>query len=262
MMGRLDLNCSLVLAGLPRTEWAAAARNAGYTAIEMWWPFPTSDPARREVDALVGSIERAGLEVVLLNFPEGHELGLRGLGAVPGREADFRHAADAAVALGRRLGVGLYNPVLGDPVPGLTVDDHHRVATRNLAIAADLVGEAALAIEPLSRPGYIWKEAASVLSLIAAVRAAGAPNIGMLADLYHLAVNAEDVERLLRTRAHDIVHVQVADAPGRGIPGGGLLPLCRWLEILLRAGYSGRFGLEYVPEDGTFPGPGDLQRWL
>ena len=44
-----------------------------------------------------------------------------------------------------------------------------------------------------------------------------------------------------------IGHVQIADAPGRGEPGTGDLPLGSYLEQLIGEGYGGYVGLEYKP---------------
>ena len=68
----------------------------------------------------------------------------------------------------------------------------------------------------------------------------------MLGDLYHLAVNGEDVDEVIATRGADLAHVQLADAPGRGAPGTGTLPLDRWVAALERVGYRGWVALEHV----------------
>ncbi len=47
-----------------------------------------------------------------------------------------------------------------------------------------------------------------------------------------------------------VAHVQIADAPGRGEPGTGTLPLDAWLARLQTAGYDGWVGLEYKPSTG------------
>jgi hydroxypyruvate isomerase len=77
-------------------------------------------------------------------------------------------------------------------------------------------------------------------------REGGASNVRLLADLYHLAVNGDDVPAVIAGDAELIGHVQVADAPGRGEPGTGELPLDGWLSDLQQAGYSGWVGLEYT----------------
>ena len=58
---------------------------------------------------------------------------------------------------------------------------------------------------------------------MAVIEQVGAPNVGFLADLYHLAKMGEDVAEVLTRYRDTIMHVQVADPPGRGAPGTGTL---------------------------------------
>ena len=44
-------NCSLLFTEEPLLRRPAAARAAGFGAVEFWWPFATPVPADREVDA-------------------------------------------------------------------------------------------------------------------------------------------------------------------------------------------------------------------
>ncbi|MGH3804817.1 MAG: TIM barrel protein, partial [Pseudonocardiaceae bacterium] len=109
--------------------------------------------------------------------------------------------------------------------------------------------DATVVIEPLSAvPDFPLRTAADVSAVIDRV---GEPNIGMLADLYHLSVNGDDVQNVIRRHADSIAHVQLADAPGRVEPGRGSLPIGEYLHELVAVGYDGKFGLEYVPEATT-----------
>ena len=51
----------------------------------------------------------------------------------------------------------------------------------------------------------------------------------------------------------EIGHIQIADAPGRGAPGSGNLPLGEWIARSRELGYEGYVGLEYKePADSAF----------
>jgi hydroxypyruvate isomerase len=89
-------------------------------------------------------------------------------------------------------------------------------------------------------------------------RAAGAGNVGILFDIYHLATNGDDIDRAIAAYAAKIAHVQIADAPGRGEPGTGQLGLGGYLARLEQAGYTGWVGLEYKPAVPTV----DSLAWL
>ena len=67
-------------------------------------------------------------------------------------------------------------------------------------------------------------------------------SIGLLADLYHLTVNGDDVSKAITTYADRIAHVQIADAPGRNEPGTGTIPIDQHLGELAAAGYDGWIG--------------------
>ena len=75
----------------------------------------------------------------------------------------------------------------------------------------------------------------------------GAPNVGFLADLYHLAKMGEDLADVLDRYRETILHVQVADPPGAGRRGRGRLDFEPLFGQLAEQGYEGWVGLEYLP---------------
>lgn len=249
MLVSFALNCSLPLADVPVRERAARARTLGYDAVEFWWPFPTQEPTRDEVDEFVDDVTRAGVETVLLNFPGGGaSVGDRGLLCVPGREAAFVESARVALSIGRRLGVTRYNPMTGNSsdvwAPGSPSFD---TAVANLVSIDSLVGDAGatIVIEPLSGfPDAAVKTYAHARDLVLAARSAGAQHVGILFDLFHAAVGIDPVLDPWSVDVDLVAHVQIADAPGRGWPGTGDLPLAAWISTLRDAGYRGRVGLE------------------
>ena len=61
-------NCSLLFTEEPLLRRPAAARAAGFGAVEFWWPFETAVPADREVDAFAAAVEEAGVTLTGLNL--------------------------------------------------------------------------------------------------------------------------------------------------------------------------------------------------
>ena len=61
-------NCSLLFTEEPLLRRPAAARAAGFGAVEFWWPFAVPVPSDREVDAFTTAIEEAGVALAGLNF--------------------------------------------------------------------------------------------------------------------------------------------------------------------------------------------------
>ncbi|HST65573.1 MAG TPA: TIM barrel protein [Mycobacteriales bacterium] len=246
------VNCSILFTELPLLERPAAARAAGFDGIEFWWPFAGTVPPDAAVADFVAAVRDAGVQLVSLNLPAG-ELARdeRGLVSWPGRAEEFRAGVEVAVAIGRQLGVRVFNALYGNRLPGADPGEQDALAADNLAHAAGAVAalDATVLLEPLSgAPAYPLRTAADV---IAVLDRCGLDNLGLLADLYHLAVNGDDVEAVIASSTDRIAHVQVADAPGRHQPGTGTLPIRTWLTALDAAGYAGAVSLEYAPEGPT-----------
>jgi hydroxypyruvate isomerase len=249
---RFDVNCSILFTELPLNERARAARDAGFGGVEFWWPWPAHGPTDAEADAFVASIAEADVELVSLNFYTGNmATGERGIVSHPARVRQFRENVAAVVEIAARTGCRRLNAPYGLRVAGASAAVQDEVATGNLVFAAAAAAKAgaSVLVEPINSvdvPGFPVDTSTKAAAVIAR---AGAPNIGLLADLYHLAKMGEDVTEVLSAHRRSILHVQVADPPGRGAPGTGTLDLEPLLEQLADQGYDGWVGLEYVPAD-------------
>jgi len=249
---RFDVNCSILFTELPLLERPAAVKAAGFDAVEFWWPFAVAVPSDKDVDAFVAAIQDAGVQLVGLNFFAGDMPGGdRGLVSWPERSGEFRDNIDVTVGIGERLGCVAFNALYGNRVEGEPAGRQHEVAAENLALAAAAAARigGTVLVEPVSGADrYPLLTAADAIAVIDRVqRSYGADNVALLADLYHLAVNGDDVDHVLAEYAGRIAHVQIADAPGRNEPGTGSLPLDRQLAAFEAAGYTGWVGLEYKP---------------
>lgn len=251
----LAVNCSILFPELPLLDRPAAAKAAGFDAVEFWWPFPVAVPDDREVAAFVDSVSSAGVTLVGLNFAAGDmPAGDRGLLSWPGRESEFRDSVQIAVAIAERLGTRAFNALYGNRIDGATPAAQDEVATENLVWAAREVAAlgAVVLLEAVSgAPRYPLLTGGDVVGVIERVEERGAHNVRFLADLYHLAVNGDDTLATIRDHGPRIGHVQVADAPGRHRPGTGELDLGGQLEAIVAAGYRGHVALEYVPTGET-----------
>jgi hydroxypyruvate isomerase len=253
---RFDVNLSILFTELPLLERPAAAKQAGFDAVEFWWPWPVAVPADAEIDRFATAVTDAGVQLVGLNFFAGDMPGGdRGLVSWPARSAEFRDNIDVTVGLGERLGCRAFNALYGNRVDDATPEEQDALAAENLALAAraaQRIGGTVL-VEPGSgAPRYPLLTAADALAAIdrgAAVD--GADNIALLLDVYHLAVNGDDVDAAIDRSAGRIGHVQVADAPGRNEPGTGKLPIDSWLDRIAATGYDGWVGLEYKPSGAS-----------
>ncbi|NEA67334.1 TIM barrel protein [Streptomyces sp. SID12488] len=255
---RFNVNLSILFTELPLLERPAAARAAGFTAVELWWPWLDSPtPAQSELDSLRAAIEDAGVRLTGLNFYAGQLPGPdRGALSVPG-EASERFRANIAVAAGlaESLGCGALNALYGNRIEGVDPAEQDALALENLVLAAHAANRigAILLVEALNRvesPRYPLVSAPAAMEVVDRVNAAtGLDNARFLMDLYHLSMNGEDLPSVIDRFAAKTGHVQIADNPGRGAPGTGTLPLADHLDQLRKAGYEGWVGLEYKPGD-------------
>ncbi|MGW0710089.1 TIM barrel protein [Streptomyces sp. NPDC002643] len=255
---RYDVNLSILFTELPLLERPAAAAAAGFDAVELWWPWldsPTPEPA--ELDALKRAIEDAGVRLIGLNFYSGQLPGPdRGALSIPGAEAErFRANIDVVADFAESVGCRALNALYGNRVDGVDPAEQDALALENLVLAAraaDRIG-ATLLIEALNRlesPHYPLVSAPAAVDVVDKVnQATGLDNARFLMDLYHLSMNGEDLPSVIDRYADRTGHVQIADNPGRGVPGTGSLPLADLLDRLRKAGYEGWVGLEYKPGD-------------
>jgi hydroxypyruvate isomerase len=260
---RFEVNLSILFTELPLLDRPQAARDAGFDAVEFWWPWSVAVPTDAEIGRFVSAITDAGVSLVGLNFFAGDMPGGdRGLVSWPARSSEFRDNIEVTLGVGEQLGCRAFNALYGNRQDGVSAAEQDELGAANLALAADAakrIGGTVL-VEPVSgAERYPLLTAADALAVID--RAAGdgvRDNIKLLLDVYHLAVNGDDVDAAIDAAAGRIGHVQIADAPGRNEPGTGKLDIDRYLDRLHAGGYAGWVGLEYKPSGAS----ADAFDWL
>ncbi|HET9649001.1 MAG TPA: TIM barrel protein [Microlunatus sp.] len=248
-MTRYTVNGSILLTDLPLLERPGAVQAAGFSAVEFWWPFSEAEPTDAEVDRFVAAVSDAGVTLTGLNFFAGDmPAGDRGLVSWKSRQAEFLANLPVVTAIGERLGCRAFNALYGLRNDECSPDEAGALALDNLTEAATAVARigGTVLLEPVSgAEGYPLRTAADALAVIDALRERGVDNVKLLADFYHLTVNGDDVDAVIREHAAEFGHIQIADAPGRGEPGSGTAPLSRWIADAEAGGYDGWVGLEY-----------------
>ena len=241
-MPRFAANVSLLFTDAPLLERFALARQAGFEAVEL--QFPYAHPAAEIAERL------AGLPLVLHNLPPGDwAAGERGLAALPGREGEFQDSVGRALDYAQQLGVRQLHCLAG--VGG---DRATYVANLRFAAAALKARGLRLLIEPLNHvdvPGYFLTGSAQALAIIDDV---GADNLFLQYDVYHMQRMEGELAATLRAQLHRIGHIQVADNPGRHEPGTGEINYAYLFALLDTLGYAGWVGCEYIPQGDTVAG--------
>lgn len=146
-------NCSILFTELPLLERPAAAKEAGFDAVEFWCPFTTTAPSDAEVNHFVTAISDAGVQLVGLNFAAGDmAAGDRGLFSWPGREAEFLASVDIAVGIAAQLGTTAFNALYGNRLEDVSPEQQDELAAEHLAAAAESAAsvDAVVLVEPVS----------------------------------------------------------------------------------------------------------------
>lgn len=255
-MLKFSANLSMLFTERPLPERFAAARAAGFSAVEIQFPYELG------VAELQHRLAENSLELVLINVPAGDLMsGGNGLACVPGEEKAFRAAVAQAREYAAALQVPTVNVLSGRRVPGVPVETCEAVLVGNLGHAVDEFRDIGVttvveAINIFDMPRYLVHAMDDMLRLVQAV-----PRLKMQFDCYHMSRMGEDVVATLRANLAQVGHVQFADSPGRHEPGTGRVDLDAVFTLLRDSAYAGWCGAEYRPSRRTEDTLGWWQRW-
>ena len=257
-MPRFAANLSMLFCEQPLAERFAAAARAGFTAVEIQFPYEL--PAAQ----IAGLLREHQLQLVLHNLPAGDWAGgERGIACHPDRVDEFRAGVALAIDYATALGCPQLNCLAGIAPSGVPEAEVRAIVVANLRHAAAELKRAGLKllVEPINTvdiPGFYVSRTVQALALLDEACALGADNVFLQYDVYHAQRMEGDLGNTLTRHLPRIAHVQIADNPGRHEPGTGEINypwLFRHLDAL---GYSGWVGCEYRPATTTGAGLG----WL
>jgi len=255
-MPRFNANLTWLFQEKPFLERFAAAAQAGFTGIEILFPY--DHPASEIRSALQSN----GQEMVLINAPPGDfAAGERGLAAIPGRERDFQktfgEALDYAATLDcKRIHI----------MSGITREwdqaDAHRTFLTNLEYALEKVEKSGVSIliEPINTrdfPGYFLttvEQADGILQELSH------PELKIQFDWYHAQIMGGDLARRTEKLFSKIGHFQLAGVPDRAEPDSGEVNFPYLFHLVDALHYHGWIGCEYRPKGRTEEGLGWLSK--
>lgn len=257
-MPRFSANLSMLYSEHTFLDRFAAAADDGFTAVEYLGPYDETP------DNVARALQANGLTQALFNLPSGDWAGgERGIGGLPGREAEFREGVARAIDYAAALGCTQINCLAGIAPAGREAA-HEAVLVENLKFAADALGQNGirLLLEPINTrdiPGFLVTRSDQALRIMDAV---GSGNLWLQYDFYHMQIMQGDLLPTFERLQHRIAHVQIADTPGRHEPGTGEIAYPFVLSSLDRLGYDGWVGCEYKPAGGTSVGLGWIRDWM
>ena len=131
------VNCSILLTELPLLERPAAAKAAGFDAVEFWWPFETSVPTDAQVTAFENAITDAGVQLSGLNFNAGNMPGGdRGLASWPARSTEFRTTSTSSPGSASAWAARPSTPSTATAWTANPLEKQDAIGAENLAAAA------------------------------------------------------------------------------------------------------------------------------
>jgi hydroxypyruvate isomerase len=247
-MPKFAANLTMLFTEVSFLERFALARKAGFTHVEYLFPYAF------EVEDLKAELDKHGLQQVLFNLPSGDwAAGDRGIGASPGREAEFRAGVPRAIEYAKVLSVPRLNCLAGKRVPGRSDEEHWQTLVQNARFAANELAKHGLEllIEPINHfdiPGFFLNRTEQALKLLDEI---AQPNVRVQYDVYHAQREEGELAATISKHLARIGHIQIADNPGRHQPGTGEINFPFLFRRLDELNYPGYIGLEYVPTPDT-----------
>lgn len=254
-MPRFAANLSLLFCEHAPADRVRAARDAGFAAVEVQFPYALP------VTAWEQALAAAAVPLVLFNVGAGDLMdGGDGLAGVPGREPAFAAALAQCRDYVEALRPACVNVLAGRVPAGVDPARCRAVLRDNLRRAVEVLAPlgVTVTVEAINRhdlPRFQVSTFAELQAVVAAV-----PGTAMQFDLYHMARMGEPLPGHIAAHGAAFGHVQFADVPGRHQPGTGTLDFPSLFAALDAAGYRGWCGAEYRPAGPTGASLGWLSR--
>ena len=250
-MPKFAANISMMFNEVPFLDRFAAARAAGFEAVEFLFPyeFPAAEIAKR--------LEGNGLTQALFNAPPGDwNAGERGMACLPERRAEFREGIKRALEYSVALKCPRLHVMAGLTPAGAARDTLLATYAANLDFAAEECAKAGVkpVIEPINHrdiPGFFLNTTKEATRIIDAL---GMDRVGLQFDLYHCQITEGDLTRRLEKHLPGVGHIQMAGVPDRHEPDGGEVAYASLFQRLDELGYAGYVGCEYRPRGETRAG--------
>ncbi|MGI9373052.1 MAG: 2-oxo-tetronate isomerase [Hyphomicrobiales bacterium] len=258
-MIQLAANLTMLFPELPFTDRFAAARAAGFTAVEFLFPYQW--PAEQ----LHEKIKQSGVKQVLFNLPPGDwDKGERGLACLPGRQDEFQESVGRAIEYAKVLETPRMHCMAGVIPEGAQAEALQETYVENLKFAAracerENIGILIEPINPFDVPGYFLNYSNQALDIL---QRASHPNLKLQYDLYHMHRIGDDMPSFIAKNIGHIAHFQVAGHPGRHEPDCGEVPYSAAFDAINAQDYAGWIGCEYIPESTTLAGLTWAEHWL
>ena len=247
-MLNFSANLSLLFTEVDLIDRFKAAKNAGFKAVEIQFPYSLS------AEIIKNTLEEQQLKLVLFNVDADDLLqGGEGLACVPEKRAQFRRAITETLDYAKLLKPEAINVLPGRCFNEKRKQDYLKTFKENLDFAVEafaLLGIKTVfeAINSHDMPGFIIHNGQQMLDILDEL---SNPKLFMQYDIYHAQMMGDQPDEFIARHANNIGHIQFADCPGRGQPGTGHINFEKIFRAIEKSGYSGWVGAEYKPVGTT-----------
>ena len=216
----------------------------GYDGIEF-----AAEPYTTDQDRMVELLKQYQLTCTSLCgiFPEERDLTAGEPAAAERAVAYIRDSVDFAVKVGAPYLIVVPSPVgRTEPPAGHAFGELWDNAVKNIRAAADYAQSRGvrLAIEAINR--YETYFANTLTKAYRLVREIDHPAVGIMADLFHMSLEENNMGASLRMIADRLMHVHIADNT-REAAGLGSTDFKELLYVLRDIGYQGPLTMEFMP---------------
>jgi hydroxypyruvate isomerase len=247
-MLKLTANLSLLFTEVELIDRFKAAKQAGFNAIEIQFPYELS------ASAIKDKLDEYDLKLVLFNVDAADLLqGGEGLACVPEKRDQFKQAVAQAADYAELLKPEAINVLPGRCLNSSRLQHYLETFKENLCFAAEAFAPLGIktvfeAINTHDMPGFIIHSSTQMLEVLDQLNR---PELLMQYDIYHMQMMGEQSAKFIAEQADKIGHIQFADCPGRGQPGTGQIDFERVFSAIEDSAYSGWVGAEYKPVGTT-----------
>jgi hydroxypyruvate isomerase len=248
-MARFAPNLYHLFLELPIRERFAAARDAGFDAVEWHFPYELE---KNELNQL---LRDNGLAFVNAVTPVDwtKDIGLTGQ---PGRQNEFRRSAEVALEYASLCGWVTLHPGAGQIPAGASQQECIDTMKENVAwLCKQAAGlPLMISLEGVCNRRFSGCVLQTMDDAVQVVNDLDRPkNLGVVYDTYHLRYEHKgSLIELLRKHWDLIRHIQIGNAPERFEPGVGEIDLHAIIREIDTLGWEGWIGLELDPSMDTW----------
>ena len=230
-------NLSTLFADIPFLERFGAARSAGFSGVEIPFPYDHAVPVMLDL------LARNDLTPVMITCPPPNYTGAdRGFAAVPGAQDRFRRDFRRTLRYAKALGVRHIH-IMAGVVRG---PEARETLIENLRWATAEAPDQSLTIEPKCHddvPGYYLNNCFKAADIVKEI---GSEKLGVQFDTHHIHQIHGDVEEVWDAVHPHVQHLQIAQSPFRVAPDqSGEIDIAGFLKSVKKSGYTGWTSGEY-----------------